>query len=168
MGYRALLGRLASAGIDFVVVGGVGAVLQGVPTTTFDLDIVHARDAENRRRLHDLLASLEARYRQHLPRILTPTLEDLDSDGHLLLVTSEGPLDVLGTVTGGRRYEDLVEHSSTMTSVASTPSGSSTSRPSSSSRRRQVEPGTLLSSPYSVRPSGRSAPRRADAPAALP
>jgi len=115
MGYRALLGRLASAGIDFVVVGGVGAVLQGVPTTTFDLDIVHARDAENRRRLHDLLASLEARYRQHLPRILTPTLEDLDSDGHLLLVTSEGPLDVLGTVTGGRRYEDLVEHSTTMT-----------------------------------------------------
>jgi hypothetical protein len=115
MGYRALLGRLASAGIDFVVVGGVGAVLQGVPTTTFDLDIVHARDAENRRRLHDLLASLEARYRQHLPKVLTPTLQDLDSDGHLLLVTREGPLDVLGTVTGGRRYEDLVEHSRTMT-----------------------------------------------------
>jgi hypothetical protein len=32
-------------------VGGVSAVLHGAPVTTFDLDIVHARDPENIARL---------------------------------------------------------------------------------------------------------------------
>ena len=29
--------------VEFIVVGGVGAVLQGAPLSTFDLDIVHLR-----------------------------------------------------------------------------------------------------------------------------
>lgn len=35
---------LAGHGVDFIVVGGVAAVLGGAPISTFDLDIVHARD----------------------------------------------------------------------------------------------------------------------------
>jgi len=114
MGFRAILERLAAAEVDLVVVGGVSAVLHGVPTTTFDLDVVHARDEANRERLHRALLELEACYREHLPKVLVPTLADLDSDGHVLLKTVHGSLDVLGTVAGGRRYEDLVPHSTAM------------------------------------------------------
>lgn len=114
MDFRAILERLAAAEVEFVVVGGVSAVLRGVPTTTFDLDIVHARDAGNRERLMKVLANLEACFREHLPKVLAPTAHHLDSDGHMLLMTSEGPLDVLGMVTGGRRFEDLALHSSQM------------------------------------------------------
>lgn len=114
MDFRGLLRQLADAKVDFIVVGGVGAVLQGVPTSTFDLDIVHARDAANRRRLLGVLETLGARYREHLPRVLVPTETDLDSDGHLLLMTTAGPLDILGTVTGQRRYEDLLPRCDSM------------------------------------------------------
>jgi len=114
MDFRAILKSLAEAEVDFIIIGGVGAVLQGVPTTTFDLDIVHARDPDNRARLLGVLRELEACYREHLPRVLPPTESDLDSDGHMLLMTTAGPLDVLGTVSGGRRYEDLLSHTNTL------------------------------------------------------
>jgi predicted nucleotidyltransferase len=105
--FRSVLIELRSAGARFVVIGGVGAILQGAPTMTFDVDIVHARDEENRRRLLEALRKLDARYREHLPKVLRPTEDDLASDGHLLLMTSHGPLDVLGKVVGDRTYEDL-------------------------------------------------------------
>lgn len=110
MDFRTVLRTLDDAGVDFIVVEGVSAVLQGVPTTTFDLDIVHSRDAENRQRLMEALRRLEARYREHLPRVLEPVESDLDSDGHMLLATSAGPLDVLGSVAKDRTYSDLLPH----------------------------------------------------------
>jgi hypothetical protein len=36
-----LLEKLCEAGVEFIVVGGAAAVLQGAPITTADLDIVH-------------------------------------------------------------------------------------------------------------------------------
>ena len=111
MGFQTLLEKLAAAEVRFVVVGGVGAVLQGVPTNTFDLDIVHARDAQNRSRLETLLESLDLCYRQHLPKRLTPQSSEFDCDEHMLLMTRDAPLDVLGAVVGGRRYEDLLPRS---------------------------------------------------------
>ena len=35
----ALLKGLSEAGVEFIVVGGLAAVAQGAPVTTFDLDI---------------------------------------------------------------------------------------------------------------------------------
>ena len=43
----AILRALVEAGVEFIVVGGVAAVLNGAPVSTFDLDVVHARDAAN-------------------------------------------------------------------------------------------------------------------------
>ena len=57
---RTLLLELADSGADFVVVGGIAAVLQGVPMATFDLDVVHSRSPENVRRLLHLLEHLDA------------------------------------------------------------------------------------------------------------
>jgi len=33
--------------VNFIIVGGICAVLHGAPVTTFDLDIVHSRSPEN-------------------------------------------------------------------------------------------------------------------------
>lgn len=108
MEFRTALEALARAEVDFVVVGGVCAVLHGVPATTFDLDIVHARDVENCQRLHRVLEELDACYREHLPRRLSPTIEDLTFPGHHLLMTSMGPIDVMGRLVGDRDYADLL------------------------------------------------------------
>ena len=49
--------------VDFIVVGGVYAVLHGAPVTTFDLDIVHSRSSQNLSRLMSALNELDAFYR---------------------------------------------------------------------------------------------------------
>ena len=106
--FRDALETLARHGVEFVVVGGVAAVLNGAPVSTLDLDIVHARTPENLERLLAALAELDARYRDLTGRILRPELSALAGDGHHLLVTSCGPLDVLGQIGDGLRYEDLL------------------------------------------------------------
>lgn len=45
--FRRILETLAKHGVEFIVVGGVCAVLHGAPVYTFDLDLVHSRTAEN-------------------------------------------------------------------------------------------------------------------------
>ena len=87
--------------VDFIVVGGVCAVLQGAPITTFDLDIVHSRKPENLDRLITALEALEAYYRVRHDLKLKPTLSHLSSPGHQLLMTRYGPLDVLGPSVKG-------------------------------------------------------------------
>ena len=53
-----LIELLADAGVEFVIVGGMAAVVQGVPVTTFDLDIVHNRSEANTRKLLALLQTI--------------------------------------------------------------------------------------------------------------
>jgi hypothetical protein len=96
--FAKILETLAKHKVEFIVVGGVCAVLLGAPVTTFDLDIVHARDSENLGRLQKALKELGAHYREHLPRYIEPTLSGLETSGHHLLATRFGPLDVLGSV----------------------------------------------------------------------
>ena len=110
MEFLTVLRTLARAEVDFLVIGGVAAALHGVPATTFDLDLLHSRAPENRDRLHAVLTELEACYREHLPKILRPSIEDLGEGGHLLLMTRWGPLDLLGTVAEGREFAELEAH----------------------------------------------------------
>ena len=49
--YIAILRALNGHHVDFIIVGGVDAVLQGAPIMTFDLDIVYSTDAANIDRL---------------------------------------------------------------------------------------------------------------------
>ncbi len=49
--FKDALDVLARHGVEFVVVGGVAAVLAGAPISTFDLDIVPARSPANLARL---------------------------------------------------------------------------------------------------------------------
>ena len=111
-GLTTLLARLAASGTDFLLVGGLAAVAQGAPLTTMDVDVVHRRDADNVDRLMVFLSSVDARYRgRPAGQVLRPTPESLLGDGHHLLVTSLGPLDVLGAIEGGRDYPSLLPDS---------------------------------------------------------
>lgn len=101
-----MLKALIDHQVDFIVVGGVCAVLQGAPYNTFDLDVVHSRVPENLDRLVEALQSIDAHYRFHSQRIV-PTASHLASPGHHLLTTAFGPLDVLGTLVEDLGYPEL-------------------------------------------------------------
>jgi hypothetical protein len=94
--------------VDFIVVGGVSAVLHGAPVTTFDLDVVHSRNRENTARLLSALEVLEAVYRVQPDRQLRPGEAHLTGPGHQLLLTKFGPLDVLEMIGKSRTWEDLL------------------------------------------------------------
>jgi len=107
-----LIDLLAEAGVEFVIVGGMAAVVQGVPVTTFDLDIVHNRAAANTKKLLALLKTVHARYRGHPPDKKSELSEAVFlGKGHQLLYTDLGALDVLGAIEDGLEYEDLLAHS---------------------------------------------------------
>ncbi len=111
-----LLARLAASGTEFLLVGGLAAVAQGAPLTTIDVDVVHRRDADNVARLLLFLESVGARYRgRPAGQLLRPTREALLGEGHQLLATDLGPLDVLGAVEGGRDYTSLLPEAITVT-----------------------------------------------------
>ena len=105
--YHQILFRLADAAVDFIGVGMVSAILQGVPLTTMDLDIVHRRTPENVERLLRVLSDLDAVARND-PRRLRPNETHLLGPGHILLRTRFGDFDCLGAIDGGRSYDELL------------------------------------------------------------
>jgi hypothetical protein len=110
----ATLRALHDGGIDFILVGGLAAVLNGAPVDTFDTDVVHSRDVSNIERLLPVLESLDAVFRIQPERRLRPNASHLASAGHLNLITRYGPLDLLGTIGRNLGYEDLMAHSAEM------------------------------------------------------
>lgn len=104
-----LLGLL-EAGVDFILVGGLAAVIQGAPVTTMDVDIVHSQSPENIARLLAFLKSVAAVHRRFDDKLIEPKEQDLSGKGHVLLTTRIGPLDVLAVIEGGRSYEDILKH----------------------------------------------------------
>ena len=103
-----ILRTLAKHNVDFIIVGGICAVLHGAPISTFDLDLVHSREPDNLQHLLRVLQKLDARYRDPAGRIIKPTQQDLSSPGHHLLTTCGGPLDLLGEINEGRGYGELL------------------------------------------------------------
>ncbi len=105
-----LLETLTRNKVDFIVVGGVGAILHGAPITIFALDIVHSRQADNVARLIEALKFLDAIYRGQFGRIIQPDATALLGPGHHLFETKSGPLDVLGMIGRNRDYDRLLLH----------------------------------------------------------
>ncbi len=109
--FREILELLNKYEVEYIVVGGVAAVIQGAPITTFDLDALVRVSDDNASRLVGALEDLDARYREHSTAI-KPSKKDILEGGHLLLTTRAGPLDVLGFIGDSERYEDLIAVSS--------------------------------------------------------
>jgi hypothetical protein len=105
--YHEILIRLADAGVESIVVGMASAVLQGTPTMTWDLDIVHRRVADNVERLLSVLADIDAVARGDARRI-RPGASHLLGPGHILLETRFGDFDCLGAIDGARGYDELL------------------------------------------------------------
>lgn len=106
--FRKLLSILVVHEVDFIVVGGIAAILHGSPLMTRDLDLVYSTSPENITRLLTLLAPLDTLYRDPAGRRITPTREKLETLRFNLLQTRLGHLDLLQEVAG-RRYSDLLE-----------------------------------------------------------
>ncbi len=103
-----LLRGLNEAGVEFILVGGLAAVVQGAPVTTFDLDIVHLRTDENIKKLLKFLKSIFAYQRRPDDKVIEPDERDLKGKGHVLLTTRFGPLDILAVIEKGRGFEELL------------------------------------------------------------
>jgi hypothetical protein len=111
-GLTTLLAELAASGVEFILVGGLAAVAQGAPVTTFDVDIVHARTPDNIDRLLAFLARIHARHRGRPGGSpLPPARAALEGPGHSLFMTDLGPLDALGTIEHGLAFDDLLPDS---------------------------------------------------------
>lgn len=107
--FIAIIKVLTEHNVEFIVVGGLGAVFHGVPIMTFDIDIVHSREDKNLDRLIKALNILEAQYREQPERRLKPTKDHLASPGHQLLLTNKGPLDILGTIGKDLSFDELTD-----------------------------------------------------------
>ena len=106
-----LLRSLVAGEVDFIVVGGVAAVLEGAPVSTFDLDIVYSKDEKNIDRLACVLEDLDSVYVEPSGRRIQPTAERLRGGGHHLLRTIHGRLDVMGAIGNELTYADLLPRS---------------------------------------------------------
>ena len=108
---RATLRVLLEQHIDFILVGGLAAVLHEVPVNTYDIDIVHSREPGNVARLLPTLDWLDAVFRIQPAGRLKPGASHLSGRGHINLVTRLGSLDRLCTIGDGLAYEDLLPDS---------------------------------------------------------
>jgi hypothetical protein len=100
--------------VDYVLVGGLAAVLHGSPTMTNDADIVPAKDNKNLARLALALRDLDARVRaagepDGVPFDPHPAL--LASMAMLNMTTRCGDLDLTFSPTGLGDYDALVANS---------------------------------------------------------
>lgn len=112
---RALIRLLADSGVDFILVGGVAAAAHGSARLTQDLDVVYSRSDPSIARL---VASL-AEYRPYL-RGAPPGLpfqwdeQTIRRGLNFTLTTDLGDLDLLGEITGGGGYEELLPHTNVL------------------------------------------------------
>ena len=109
--YRELIGRLVAGRVEFIIVGGAAGVVHGASRLTDDLDVVYSRNNKNVDRIIESLAPL-APYLRGAPEEL-PFKWEAQTILHGLnftLTTSLGPLDLLGEITLGGNYEQLVPH----------------------------------------------------------
>lgn len=103
-----LLRRLVHAGVDFVIIGGVAAILHGSARLTRDLDIVFAPDKGNLEVLGRVLVESQARLRgvdDDVPFVADATT--LNRIQLLTLETDAGWFDVHRRPEGAPAYETL-------------------------------------------------------------
>ncbi len=106
-----LIPLLSQAAVEFIIVGGVAARSHGSARLTDDLDIAYRRSNENIAKLVTALAPLDP-YLRGAPRGLPFQwdIKTIHRGLNFTLITTLGAIDLLGEITGGGRYEDLLPH----------------------------------------------------------
>jgi predicted nucleotidyltransferase len=113
--FPGLLRVLSEGGVEFIIIGGVAAVLQGSAHVTYDLDVLYRRTPDNLQRIARSLEPI-APYLRGAPPGLPFHLDaaTLARGLNFTLITSLGDLDLLGEVSGFT-YEQLQLESEQMT-----------------------------------------------------
>jgi predicted nucleotidyltransferase len=103
-----LLKALAAGSVDFVVIGGIAAVVHGSARLTQDLDIMYSKEPANLDALGRVLVQLGGRLRGVTDDVpFVPDERTLGRTTILTLDTKAGPLDLLTDPPGAPRYEQL-------------------------------------------------------------
>jgi predicted nucleotidyltransferase len=103
---------LVRAKVDFILIGGMAAILHGSAQVTFDVDLVYSRTHENIERLGAALALHSPYLRDdpsHLP--FKWDARTIRSGLNFTLTTTLGDIGLFGEVAGGETYQDLLPHS---------------------------------------------------------
>jgi predicted nucleotidyltransferase len=105
-----LLQILVKKNVEFIIIGGAAAVVHGSSRLTQDLDVVYRRSPVNLARLVDALQE-QSPYLRGAPAGLPFdwTESTLRMGLNFTLETTLGDLDLLGEVTGGGSYEELID-----------------------------------------------------------
>ena len=106
-----ILSVLTRHRVDFLLVGGAAAIVQGAPISTFDLDVLVPRESSGEQLLA-ALTELNARYVDPAGRYSVPDPVKIATLKLHQLVTDFGPLDVMTSIGDGRTYADLVAETS--------------------------------------------------------
>lgn len=115
--FTGILKILSRHQVEYILVGGLAAIVQGAPVFTFDLDIVFLKTAENMPRLLAAFQELDARYVDPAGRHIVPDADKLASFRMHRLVTSLGSLDAMETIGAGMSYADLL-HDTQVSEIA--------------------------------------------------
>jgi hypothetical protein len=110
--FRSLLESLDRHEVAFVIIGGIAATLHGSARLTFDLDIVYERTPDNLERLVAALTPFAPYLRGAPPGLpFRFDVETIRRGLNFTLTTSDGPLDLLGEVSGIGNYGVARQHS---------------------------------------------------------
>lgn len=111
---RLILECLDRHHVSYVVIGGVAAMLQDVPTIeTYDVDIAPERETKNLKALANALKEMEARLRiaNDLEGVQIPLDERTFAGVSTMTFTTRfGPFDILFEPSGAPAYAELRSH----------------------------------------------------------
>ncbi len=98
--------------VDFILIGGMAAILHGSARVTFDVDLIYSRTHENIQRLANALAAHSPYLRDAPPSLpFSWDAKTIRSGLNFTLTTSLGDVDLFCEVAQGDTYHDLLAHS---------------------------------------------------------
>ena len=107
--FEELIPALSSAGVEFILVGGLAAVAHSSSRATYDVDVVYRRTPGNIERLCRMLAPHSPNLRGAPPGLPFVLDEKTVAFGlNFTLTTALGDLDLFGEIPGGGTYEELL------------------------------------------------------------
>ncbi|MFY9581124.1 MAG: hypothetical protein WAQ33_17570 [Gaiellaceae bacterium] len=103
-----LLGRLADADVDFVVIGGVAGGAHGSSYPTYDLDIAYERSRENIEKIITVLREVNAKLRGAPAEVpFQLDARTIENGSHFTFMTDYGAFDLLSDLNGAPPYPAL-------------------------------------------------------------
>ena len=117
----AVLKALTAAHVEFILIGGLAAIVHGSARVTYDIDVLYNREEDNLGRLASSLAPFFP-YPRGAPKGLPFewSKNKLQHGCNFTLVTTLGDIDLLGLVPGNGTYETILPNSQPITLEGST------------------------------------------------